>query len=177
MAGVGALIVGDYRPNSALAHWTMPIFAQWWPFLAHLRVVLPVSTVPVFSRAVFGGRGMSHPADAHVGRRIRHRRWALGFTQEQLAKAVGVRFQQIQKYEVGSNRVSVSRLWDIARYLDVPMPYFFDGLSPRDDGMPEGFDPVNDKEALQLVRAYYAIPASQRRKFFDLAKSLGDDAA
>ena len=119
---------------------------------------------------------MSHPADAHVGRRIRHRRWALGLTQAQLAEAVGVRFQQIQKYELGSNRVSASRLWDISQCLNVSMLYFFDGLSSVDDAVSGGVDPAHNMEAIQLVRAYYAIPESRRRKFFDLAKSLRGEA-
>ena len=58
---------------------------------------------------------VKHPVDVHVGKRIRHRRWMVGMTQQQLADAVGIKFQQIQKYETGMNRVSASRLWDIAR--------------------------------------------------------------
>jgi len=58
---------------------------------------------------------MSHPVDVHVGKRIRHRRWMNGTTQQQLAERVGIKFQQIQKYETGMNRVSASRLWDIAQ--------------------------------------------------------------
>ena len=57
---------------------------------------------------------MKHPVDVHVGKRIRHRRWVIGMTQQQLAERVGIKFQQIQKYETGMNRVSASRLWDIS---------------------------------------------------------------
>ena len=64
---------------------------------------------------------MKHEVDVHVGTRIRHRRWLIGMTQQQLADQVGIKFQQIQKYETGANRVSASRLWDIARALDVPI--------------------------------------------------------
>jgi len=64
---------------------------------------------------------MKHPVDVHVGKRIRHRRWMNGTTQQQLAESVGIKFQQIQKYETGMNRVSASRLWDIAHVLDVPV--------------------------------------------------------
>merc|ERR1712173_401979 len=64
---------------------------------------------------------MTHPVDVHVGKRIRHRRWLVGMTQQQLAERVGIKFQQIQKYETGANRVSASRLWDIADALDVPV--------------------------------------------------------
>ena len=63
---------------------------------------------------------MKHPVDAHVGKRIRHRRWMVGMTQQQLAEKVGIKFQQIQKYETGMNRVSASRLWDVADALGVP---------------------------------------------------------
>ena len=84
-------------------------------------------------------------------------------TQQQLADKVGIKFQQIQKYETGMNRVSASRLWDIARAVDVPVSFFFEGLSEGDlPGAVEG-DIFADKEALQLVRAYYAMPEAQRR--------------
>ena len=119
---------------------------------------------------------MKHPVDAHVGKRIRHRRWMVGMTQQQLADKVGIKFQQIQKYETGMNRVSASRLWDIGRALDVPVSFFFDGL--HDEGVSadvEG-DILGDKEALQLVRAYYAMPVAQRRQIFELARVLSDAA-
>ena len=72
---------------------------------------------------------MKHIVDEHVGQRIRHRRWTVGMTQQQLGEAVAIKFQQIQKYETGMNRVSASRLWDIARALDVPVAFFFEGLA------------------------------------------------
>ncbi len=68
---------------------------------------------------------MKHPVDVHVGKRIRHRRWMVGMTQQQLAEKVGIKFQQIQKYETGMNRVSASRLWYIAAAVDVPIDFFF----------------------------------------------------
>jgi transcriptional regulator with XRE-family HTH domain len=71
---------------------------------------------------------MKHPVDLHVGQRVRQRRWLLGMTQEQLAEKVGIKFQQIQKYETGANRISSSRLWDISEVMDVPVNFFFDGL-------------------------------------------------
>lgn len=119
---------------------------------------------------------MKHGVDVHVGKRIRHRRWMIGMTQQQLAEKVGIKFQQIQKYETGMNRVSASRLWDIARAVDVPVSFFFEGL--RDDqsaGAVED-DFIADKEALQLVRAYYAMPAVQRRQIFELARVLSEAA-
>ena len=93
-------------------------------------------------------------------------------TQQQLADAVGIKFQQIQKYETGMNRVSASRLWDIASTMQVPVAYFFDGLGEQ--AQPDELDPLAAKEALQLVRAYYAIPEAQRRQLFELARVLSE---
>jgi len=125
---------------------------------------------------------MKHPVDAHVGQRIRHRRWMLGMTQQQLGDAVGIKFQQIQKYETGMNRVSASRLWDIAQALDVAITFFFEGLDSEyaeAPGNPVTDMPNNllaDKEAMELIRSYYAIPETQRRRLFDLARVLSDVA-
>jgi len=124
---------------------------------------------------------MSHPVDVHVGKRIRHRRWMNGTTQQQLAEKVGIKFQQIQKYETGMNRVSASRLWDIAHVLEVPVSFFFEGMDVETPGftaagvdMPA--DILGDKEALELLRCYYAIPENQRRRLFDLARVLSEVA-
>ena len=123
---------------------------------------------------------MPHPVDVHVGKRVRHRRWLVGMTQQQLAESVGIKFQQIQKYETGANRVSASRLWDIADALDVEVSFFFEGLdsdsTERDDSTSVPSDLLGDKEALDLVRSYYAIPENQRRRLFDLARVLSDVA-
>ncbi len=118
---------------------------------------------------------MKHPVDVHVGKRVRHRRWMIGMTQQQLAERVGIKFQQIQKYETGMNRVSASRLWDIADALEVSVSFFFDGLEESNHGdsaVPA--DLMADKEALELVRSYYAIPETQRRRLFELARVLSD---
>ena len=122
---------------------------------------------------------MKHPVDVHVGKRIRHRRWMVGMTQQQLAEKVGIKFQQIQKYETGMNRVSASRLWDISEALSVPINFFFEGLegaaaAGAASAMPG--DILADKEALELVRSYYAIPENQRRRLFELARVLSDAA-
>lgn len=119
---------------------------------------------------------MKHSVDVHVGKRIRHRRWMIGMTQQQLADKVGIKFQQIQKYETGMNRVSASRLWDIARAVDVPVSFFFEGLHDGEMADEVAGDILADKEALQLVRAYYAMPAPQRRQIFELARVLSDAA-
>lgn len=123
---------------------------------------------------------MTHPVDVHVGKRVRHRRWLIGMTQQQLAEQVGIKFQQIQKYETGANRISASRLWDIADALGVPVSFFFEGLeevSKEDAGKSTvPADLLGDKEALDLVRSYYAIPENQRRRLFELARVLSDVA-
>lgn len=123
---------------------------------------------------------MTHPVDVHVGKRIRHRRWLVGMTQQQLAERVGIKFQQIQKYETGANRVSASRLWDIADALEVPVSFFFEGLDADDTAKQPAnkipADLLGDKEALDLVRSYYAIPEAQRRRLFELARVLSDVA-
>ncbi|MFT7027531.1 MAG: transcriptional regulator with XRE-family HTH domain [Paracoccaceae bacterium] len=109
----------------------------------------------------------------------------VGMTQQQLGEKVGIKFQQIQKYETGMNRVSASRLWDIAAALEVDVNFFFDGIT-ENNGMsevatevlaraPRG-DLLADKEALELVRSYYSIPEAQRRRLFDLAKVLSNAA-
>lgn len=126
---------------------------------------------------------MAHPVDEYVGKRVRQRRWMVGYSQQQLGEAVGIKFQQIQKYETGMNRISASRLWDIAETLSVPITFFFDGydgktLEAGSDLSKSGGqgDLLADKEALDLVRSYYAIPETQRRKLFDLARVLSDAA-
>lgn len=112
---------------------------------------------------------MQHPVDTHVGQRIRQRRWVLGTTQQQLAEQVGIKFQQIQKYETGANRVSASRLWDISQALQVSVAFFFDGLQ---NGAPQTADALSSRETMELVRVYARIPPEHRRKLFDLAKAL-----
>ena len=122
---------------------------------------------------------MKHPVDVHVGKRIRQRRWMVGMTQQQLAEKVGIKFQQIQKYGTGMNRVSASRLWEIASALGVPVSFFFDGLGSKAADAPSEDLPgdlLADKEALELIRSYYAIPENQRRRLFDLARVLSDAA-
>ena len=119
---------------------------------------------------------MKHPVDAHVGKRIRHRRWMIGMTQQQLADKVGIKFQQIQKYETGMNRVSASRLWDISDALGVSIAFFFGGLAEGEQLENGATDLMADKEALELVRSYYAIPEAQRRRLFDLARVLSEAA-
>jgi transcriptional regulator with XRE-family HTH domain len=119
---------------------------------------------------------MKHPVDVHVGKRIRQRRWMIGMTQQQLADKVGIKFQQIQKYETGMNRVSASRLWDIADALGVAVSFFFEGMEGQAADTETTPDILADKEAMLLVRSYYAIPEAQRRRLFELARVLSDAA-
>jgi transcriptional regulator with XRE-family HTH domain len=125
-----------------------------------------------------------NPIDVHVGARIRLRRNMLGLSQEKLGEAIGLTFQQVQKYERGANRVGASRLHELSRVLDVPVSFFFDAMDPvRAPAIPNGFseapgeafdsDPLRRRETVDLVSAYYDIgDATLRRRFFDLAKAL-----
>ena len=119
---------------------------------------------------------MSSNIDVHLGKRLRRRRRMLGLTQQQLAGAVGVRFQQIQKYECGANRISAARLWQLSEALEVPVGYFYDGLSEaRQEAAGEATESGEmfaRKETLDLIRAYYLLGERPRRRLLDLAKSL-----
>ena len=124
---------------------------------------------------------MPHKVDVHVGQRIRQRRWLTGMTQQRLAELVGIKFQQIQKYETGANRVSASRLWDIAFALNVDVAHFLEGLEAEKPQPEKALDNIpadlsGDKEAMDLIRSYYAIPENQRRRLFELARVLSDVA-
>ena len=114
---------------------------------------------------------MTNEIDKHLGKRLRQRRRSLGLTQQQIAEAVGVRFQQIQKYECGANRVSAARLWRIATALEVPVNYFFEGLSDQPVMIP---GPTRDESA-DLVRTYHALGERPRRRLLDLARTLNRD--
>lgn len=126
---------------------------------------------------------MAGSIDLHLGKRLRRRRRLLGLTQQQLASAVGVRFQQIQKYECGANRISAARLWELSEALEVPISYFYEGLEDAEAGIAAN-DAVRRseqvlarKETLDLVRAYYKLGERPRRRLLDLAKSLDDNDA
>ncbi len=123
------------------------------------------------------GLSMARPVDVHVGDRVRQRRWVVGMTQQQLGDSAGIQYQQIQNYETGKNRISASRMWDIAAAMEVPVSFFFEGLNGQapDMGKVRG-DPLTDKEALDLARAYYATPENQRKRLFELACALRDAA-
>ena len=136
--------------------------------------------------------GKPNPVDVHVGSRVRLRRTLLGMSQEKLGEALGLTFQQVQKYERGANRVGSSRLYDLSRVLEVPIAFFFDDMSDETRAQSPSFlanaasapaglaepeplpsDPLVKRETLDLVRAYYRICDPQvRRRVYDLAKAL-----
>lgn len=97
-------------------------------------------------------------------------------TQQQLAQSVGIRFQQIQKYESGANRISASRLWDLSQALDIPVSFFFEGLGAakteeKANGQVET-GVLQNKETMDLIRAYYGLEEGPRRRLLELAKAL-----
>ncbi|MGR3760916.1 helix-turn-helix domain-containing protein [Roseobacteraceae bacterium NS-SX3] len=108
---------------------------------------------------------MPRPEDIHVGKRIRHRRWLQDMTQQELAAKAGVKFQQIQKYETGANRVSASRLVDLARALDVTPAFFFEGLA---EGSP-ATEPASREEA-DLLRLYRSSRPEARVSLLAIAQ-------
>jgi len=122
---------------------------------------------------------MTSDIDLYVGKRLRRRRRLLGLTQQSLAEQVGIRFQQIQKYECGANRVSAARLFELSEALSVPIQYFYEGLSEANDPAFNAPDPeiiaadvLSKKETMDLVRAYYSMGEGPRKHLLDLAKSL-----
>lgn len=130
--------------------------------------------------------GKPNPIDVHVGSRVRLRRTLLGMSQEKLAGAIGLTFQQVQKYERGANRIGASRLFELSRVLDVPVSFFFEELPAQLAGQgaaaapglaepPHSYepDPLAKRETLELVRAYYKITEPHvRKRVFDLVKAL-----
>ena len=116
--------------------------------------------------------------DAHVGSRLRQRRMLLGISQEQLAEMLGLTFQQVQKYERGTNRISASRLFQLARSLDTPITWFFEEIESDRGAKPAGdeTDPMSRRETLELVRVYSRIDDRKvRKKLYEMAKALAED--
>lgn len=125
----------------------------------------------------------SHPVDVHVGARVKLRRQLLGMSQTELGNSLDLTFQQVQKYEKGTNRISASKLHKMAEVLDVPISFFFDGIPTRSSGDPDSTneaDLMARSETIALVRAYYSIDDDAvRRKVIELLRTLGraEDAA
>lgn len=128
--------------------------------------------------------GQPRPVDVHVGQRLKQRRTLMGMSQEKLGEAVGLTFQQIQKYERGANRIGSSRLFEFSQILDVPVSFFFDEMPdavvdaggpefiPEDLGEIDG-DPLVRRETLELVRSYYKIDdPNVRKRIYELVKSV-----
>ncbi len=128
-----------------------------------------------------------HPVDIHVGGRVRLRRTMLGMSQEKLGEAIGLTFQQVQKYERGTNRIGSSRLFELSRVLEVPITFFFDEMPPEvagkarkgRPGLAERAGPAYEtetlarRETLELMRNYYQVgDESVRKRMFELVKSL-----
>lgn len=121
-------------------------------------------------------KGTPDAVDEHVGKRLRVRRSLLGLSQEKIAEQLGITFQQVQKYEKGTNRVSAGRLYQLSKILSVPVSFFFDEISRAKDLSSsvilsdnqqdtfDGEDPMQDKETITLVRAYYSIIDPDMRK-------------
>ena len=131
-----------------------------------------------------------NPVDVHVGARVRLRRKILRLSQEKLGEELGVTFQQVQKYERGSNRVGASRLWKLSQVLDVPVNFFYDGLSTEYGGQNESaallsegpgqapivYDFINSTDGVSLAKAVLKIKnKAVRRQILELARSLGDN--
>jgi len=134
-----------------------------------------------------GRRGRANPIDGHVGARVRLRRTLLGMSQEKLGEAIGLTFQQVQKYERGANRIGASRLFDLSRVLDVPVSFFFDDMSTETSsvsrvtpGMAESQQTfegqeLGKREILELARAFDRIKDEKvRRRILDLTKSVAN---
>lgn len=127
-----------------------------------------------------------HPVDIHVGKRLRQKRTILGMSQEALGNAIGVTFQQIQKYERGANRMGSSRLFEFAKILGVPVSFFFEDYDKASGsslipGMAEGDAPgfeheqLSSRETLEMMRAYYKIKSPVvRKRVFELVKSVAE---
>ncbi len=131
---------------------------------------------------------MPHPIDIHVGKRLRLRRTILGLSQEVVGNAIGVTFQQIQKYERGVNRIGSSRLYEFSKILTVPVSYFFDDMEKTastsnaqntgvaEDAAPFEHEKMSSRETLEMMRAYYRISDPRvRKRVFELVKSLADE--
>ena len=138
------------------------------------------------------GTGIPNPIDVHVGARVRQRRTLLGMNQTKLGDAIGLTYQQVQKYENGANRISASRLFDLSRLFDVPIQFFFDdmptavaasSLATKKRGKAKKLpsyepDPMHKRETLELVRAYYKIRDPQiRKRLYELTKAIGAGAS
>ncbi len=145
-----------------------------------------VDSKPLYGR----GTGKVHPVDVHVGARVRQLRTLGGMTQTKLGEAIGMSFQQVQKYERGTNRISASRLYRLSQVFDVTVEYFFEDMPPDIAGISPAKgsgkakklpsyepDTMTKQETMRLVRAYYSIDdANVRKQVYETTKALGAGA-
>lgn len=130
-----------------------------------------------------------HPVDIYVGSRLRQQRRLLGLTQQNLAKALGLTFQQIQKYERGNNRMGASRLFEMSKLLNVGINFFYDGYENNEatylgfaeemeeEGTPVTMDALTRRETIELVKCYYSIKNPKlRERVLELAKTLSEES-
>ena len=128
------------------------------------------------SAAAKRGRAQAKTVDTHVGQRIRDKRNERGMSQTEVANALGVTFQQVQKYERGTNRVGASRLFDLSRILSVPVQYFFEGLNNQPTPIEKEDDHVTrlmKPDTIELVEAYFKVRNPQvRRQILSTIRSI-----
>lgn len=119
------------------------------------------------------GSAGPHPVDRHVGRRVCEKRISLGYNQSQLGKALGLTFQQIQKYEKGTNRISASKLWEISRFFKVDITYFFEGLADNvaGEGTTDPLPPAT-RQTVEISRLAPTLPARQQGLVLNLVREL-----
>lgn len=119
-----------------------------------------------------------HPVDRHVGRRVCEKRISLGYNQSDLGRALGLTFQQIQKYEKGANRISASKLWDIARFFKVDIDYFFQGLADGQPGMAEGEAPAFQHDfpatryTIEIARLAPTLPVRKQKLVLEMMREM-----
>lgn len=126
-----------------------------------------------------------HPVDRHVGRRVCEKRISLGYNQSDLGRALGLTFQQIQKYEKGANRVSASKLWQMAEFFKVDVGYFFEGLGSAQPGMADGdgdgqafkYDFPATRYTIEMARLAPALPVRQQKLVLEMMREMTDQAA
>ncbi len=124
------------------------------------------------------GEDGPHPVDRHVGRRVCEKRISLGYNQSDLGRALGLTFQQIQKYEKGANRISASKLWDIARFFKVDIGYFFQGLSAGQPGMADGGSAAFDHDfpstryTIEISRLAPQLSSRQQKLALELVREM-----
>ncbi len=183
-SGTFRSLIGPARLGQSAAGWPAGRKEHGIDAAADEEIVAPEAAVPSPSLKEGEAKAphVSHPIDSHVGARVRLRRQLLGLNQKELAAALGLSFQQIQKFERGKDRIAASRLYDIANALNVPISFFFDAIPVEasvgratTDASPEAEqEDERLKETLNLVRAYRNVrDPALRKRILDLVRSMG----